>query len=77
LLRPFGTKERPGVPEFDRQLTLRQAIFNYGSTHTRGALRAQGQSSFASVVEGIHLFGNKIALLANTTSENLYVLEDR
>src|SRR5215472_10410842 len=76
FLRPLVAKHRPAVKKFQRH-GLDQAIGKHGSDDSRRVLGAQRDFVTTAINEGVHLFGDDIASLADRPTEHLGELEDR
>ena len=66
--------EHGGVPRLPGR---RRLVLDEGAHHRRGALGAQRVAPLATIFEDVHLFGEYVALLANTAKEDPDILKER
>ena len=77
MLRSLGAKERPGVPELDRQCALVESVLDDRPHDSRRPLRPQRQGPPSAIKKGVHLLADHVRAFAHTPHEQRRVFEHR
>ena len=76
LLRFFVTKHRSDAPHLVSR-TAQHAVRDHRAHDTGGGFRTQGETLTAFVLEAVHLFLDDVRELADSTLEEISLLDDR
>ncbi len=71
LLGALGAEHGARVEELARRQAVVLAVFHVGAHHRRGAFRAEGEAASAAVLEGEHLLGHYVGLVAYPARKHL------